>query len=138
MLVTLHTSQNGHAEDHAVCVTLHLMTFQFRPHDFDQMGIAPPRGWNPGRQPHQRPQTAAERQAKHRHVGPAGVRAERGGGEAAAGPCRAGVSFTLIVIIGNDLAAKSYPEFPFLTDVFSQGFWGNAPPWIQRGLPRRS
>ena len=68
MLVTLHTSQNGHAEDHAVCVTLHLMTFQFRPHDFDQMGIAPPRGWNPGRQPHQRPQTAAERQAKHRRV----------------------------------------------------------------------
>ena len=44
------------------------MTYHFRPHDFEEMGIAPPRGWNPGRQPHQRPQTAAERQAKHRQV----------------------------------------------------------------------
>ena len=44
------------------------VTFHFRSHDFDLMGIMPPRGWNPGRQPHQRPQTAAERQAKHRRV----------------------------------------------------------------------
>ena len=44
------------------------MTFYFRRSDFAEMGITPPSGWNPGRRPGDRPQTAAERQAKSRRV----------------------------------------------------------------------